>query len=126
MSSSMLESRAEADRFLYDHKGKNFRELYKTVDQSRMAHVWNVLMFYQRLEIAARLNQLNSKAAAEIFGEAFVYWYIIFLREGLAGTNWSTEKKMEHFFKWLERMTPPQQFKEWKQWAVSEYEAMKK
>lgn len=118
----MSESRSKALTFMMVHWGLDFDEIAKRRELSAESlPLWDVMRFYQRLSVTVRHNQVIRRIVPGLFGEIFLWWYLVCFRQQLIGVNWVAADDIEYLYKFMKRKIDRKSWKEWSERHEKEF-----
>ena len=82
-------------------------------------HLLQLANFYQRLYVAIKYNQVKADLIPELFGEVFIWWYVVCFKEQmlLPESSFHAKSSIIHLYKWLHRS--PRFSRERREWELS-------
>lgn len=122
----MLTARTKADQCLKQiPKGETLRDVYNEEGGSEcFMAAWKIMSLYQRIWIAIKHKQLSHKLAVTLFGEVFIWWYIVYFRDKVVPVDdWLVARDLENFWEWLyQRRSDMEDFDVWLEVARADRE----
>lgn len=113
-SERLSESRSKAFKFLREHWGLSFTEIAAKPELDlESVPLWDVMRFYQRLAVAVKHKQVIRRVVPDLFGEIFLWWYLICFRQQLQGTKWVAAKDIETLYWWMNKKADRASWSEW-------------
>lgn len=113
-SDRMSESRSKAFKFMKEHWGLSFAEIAERLEYDiESVPLWDVMRFYQRLAITVRYHQVIRRVVPGLFGEIFLWWYLVCFRQQLSQTKWVAAKDIEYLYWFMKRRIDSASWKEW-------------
>lgn len=113
-SERLSTARSSAFALLRDHWGMRFTEIADQPDLDLASvPLWEVMYFYQRLWWSIELRQVTRRAVPSLFGEIFLWWYIVVYRQQLVGTRWAAESDIDRLYRWIRGKTPREDLDGW-------------
>lgn len=110
----MSESRGKAFLFLKQHWGVPFAEIAARAELDAQAvPLWDVMRFYQRLSVTVRYGQVNRRIVPALFGEIFLWWYLLCYRQQLLQTKWVAAKDIEYLYWFMKKNVERADWDEW-------------
>lgn len=101
----MLEARTLADRCLREiRKGETLYGRYEKEGNTRcFMATWQLISFYQRLGLAIRHKQIPERSAVDLFGEVFVWWYVVFFEDQVVEVDdWFAARDLKALWQWFD------------------------
>ena len=119
-------SRTEAFRFVKKNWGISFVAITERddLDLSSMP-LFDVMHFYQRLWVVIRHRQISKKPTVDLFGEIFVWWFVVVFRQQLLSSNWQAAGDILALYCWFERATSKATWTQWNARHESEYQQLR-
>ena len=120
-SEVMHKSRILADQLVKKNPGFTLYEIYEKYPEESF-HIWQVINFYRRLWTAIKYNQVQAKLIPDLFGETFIWWYLIcFEKQYLpAYDRFGAPKQILKLKKWLDMHSDKSAMNEWVELALEE------
>jgi hypothetical protein len=125
-SETMTKSRNEAWDIVCDNWAKSFNEIADNNDLDNKAlPLWNVMRFYHRLAVATRHNQVVRKHVCGLFGQVFVWWYVVSFDKMLRPSRppsqsqgvWESWLDIDWLYEWMKKRTPSEKWNAWQKTA---------
>ncbi|MEY3304966.1 MAG: hypothetical protein ACK5RE_01055 [Pseudanabaena sp.] len=122
-SEVMNRSRILADHLIKKVPNLMLDEMYEKYPEESF-HIWQVINFYRRLWVAIKYGQVKNKLIPELFGETFIWWYLIcFERQYLPAYNhFQGRNQILDLKNWLDTHSDKSVMHVWKQIALKDYE----
>ena len=95
-------ARRRCYRLLKKYPNRDFEEISELEDYEPSADIWFIVRFYQRLWIAIKYKQLNTKSVPELFGENFFWWYVVHFEDKLLPIPCQASREIKQLKKWLD------------------------
>lgn len=112
-SESIYRSRTSASKLVREFPGHSYFEIEDVVADEQASHIWVVVSFFQRLEFLARHGKLDSDMVRELFGELFVWWWIVSFSTQLDRCDCDARLQMIRLKNWFLELTTEQQRMPW-------------
>lgn len=120
-------ARSSAFALLRRHWGMRFTDIADRADLDMDSiPLWEVMYFYQRLWWSIKLKQVTKSAVPKLFGEIFLWWYIVVYRQQLKGSKWAAEADIESLYIWLRKNIPPAMLSVWTDRCEADFDKLKK
>jgi len=112
----MSESRSKAFIFLKQHWGLSFAEIAARPElDTPSVPLWDVMRFYERLGVTVRYGQVIRRVVPDLFGEIFLWWYLVCYRQQLLQTKWVAAKDIEYLYWFMKKNVERADWDEWNQ-----------
>jgi hypothetical protein len=113
-SDRMSESRSKAFKFMKERWGMSFVEIANTTEYDiESVPLWDVMRFYQRLAITIKYNQVIRRVVPGLFGEIFLWWYVVCYRQQLIQTNWVAARDIDYLYRFMKQKADRKSWNEW-------------
>jgi hypothetical protein len=112
-SDAMLKNRSRADKLLKEQPGRNLADVCDLEHAGAFDAVWAVVFFYEKLFISISHKLINKTIVPDLFGEIFIWWYEVYLREGLADNDWAATRRLKALKGWLQESIPQEEYFRW-------------
>lgn len=120
-SESMMQARTQADKLMQKHPKTPLDELYENLPSEETHGVLMVINFYERLWLAIKYNRVDKKLAPQLFGQIFIWWYVICF-ESLIPQHWNSHSEVRQLKAWMDKSVDRQNHREWMKLAVIAYD----
>lgn len=112
----MSESRSKAFLFLKQHWGLSFAEIAARPElDAQSIALWDVTRFYQRLAVTVRYGQVIRRIVPDLFGEIFLWWYLVCYRQQLLQTKWVAAREIEYLYWFMKKNADRADWDDWNQ-----------
>lgn len=112
-SEGLYQSRTSAGKLVRRFPAASYFEIEAQVPYEEASHIWVVVGFFQRLEFLARHGKLESVMVKELFGELFVWWWVVSFANQLEGCDCDARVQMRRLRDWFFALTTEQQRAPW-------------
>lgn len=119
-SESNYRSRVLAGQLVREHPGASMLDIERITEPERAVHVWIVIGFFLRLGYLAKHDKLRDDMAIELFGELFVWWWIVSFERQLMTVDWDAADQVRELQKWLYSRTTEAQRAPWIRRALND------
>ncbi|MEM6453141.1 MAG: hypothetical protein AAF703_22840 [Cyanobacteria bacterium P01_D01_bin.105] len=120
-SPSMYQSRTIAHELLKKHPTITIDDVWEQYPD-KQPHLWQIASFYNQLWIAIKYRQVKLNLVPELFGEAFIWWYVCFFKERYIPKYQSsqTAKQLHSLRKWMNKHADKADMNDWEHFALEE------
>lgn len=95
-------ARSQSFAFLKKHWGMPFGDIASRDEYDlESIPLWEVMYFYQRLWTLVDHRQIVVRVVPELFGEIFIWWYVVVFRQQLQSANWKAAEDIANLYKWM-------------------------
>ena len=110
----MNAARSGAFKFMKKHWNKTLLDI-SDEDRLDMASVplWEVVYFYQRLWALIENNQIIASVAPKLFGEVFLWWYVVVFEKRLFGAEWQSAQDIKRLYIWMNKHARRSDWNDW-------------
>ncbi len=112
-SESLYRSRTLAGKLVREFPTDTMLEIEAVVPTERAVHVWIVVGFFQRLAFLVQHEKIHRAMTLELFGELFVWWWIVSFERQLATCDWDARDRILGLKDWFYRNTTEAQREPW-------------
>lgn len=101
-SEKLYQSRTIANQLVEAHPESTLDELRQKFPNETF-HLFQIVLFYQRLQIAIKYRQVQVDLILELFGEVFTWWYIVCFDNQLLfpKSRFHAKKNIIDLYHWL-------------------------
>ncbi|MCG9890831.1 MAG: hypothetical protein MH252_07135 [Thermosynechococcaceae cyanobacterium MS004] len=121
-SESIYRSRTIAGKLVREYPKDKMFILESKVESDRVVHLWIVVGFFLRLNFLIQNQQVDEKMTVSLFGELFVWWWIVSFKEQLMNCDWDSESHIQELKDWIYGKTTDQQRIPWERRAIRDLE----
>ncbi|MCR5867529.1 hypothetical protein [Aquincola sp. J276] len=119
-SESNYRSRVLAGQLVRKHPSATMLDLEKLTAPEDAVHVWIVIGFFLRLGYLAKHHKLHNDMAIELFGELFVWWWVVSFERQLLPVDWDARDQITDLHEWLRSLTTEAQRAPWVRRALND------
>jgi hypothetical protein len=109
----LYHSRTSAGKLVRKFPDKSYFEIEEEVPYEEAAHIWVVVGFFQRLEFLAKHGKLESEMVRELFGELFIWWWVVSFSSQLDRCDCDAKWQMTRLKQWFYVLTTEEQRAPW-------------
>lgn len=109
----LYRSRTSAGKLVRQFPESSYFEIEEQVPYEDASHIWVVVGFFQRLEFLARHGKLESQMVRELFGELFVWWWVVSFATQLERCDCDDRIQMARLKAWFFALTTEAQRSPW-------------
>jgi hypothetical protein len=88
-------------------------EIEESTKSEEAVHVWIVVGFFLRLSFLVQYDKIHREMAIELFGELFVWWWIVSFERQLAPVDWDARDRILFLKEWFYANTTEQRRAPW-------------
>ena len=110
----MNKIRNEAFKLLQKYPDRSYAYISQQLSVQETNHLWSLIGFYQRLWLAIKYNNIDTRYVPELFGELIVWWYYFTFEERLIVEDWQASKDIKNLFEWTHKHLDSKEFEIWK------------
>ncbi len=112
-SEGLYQSRTSAGKLVRRFPELSYFEIENDVPYEEASHIWVVVGFFQRLEFLARHGKLDSEMVRELFGELFIWWWVVSFSTQLERCDCDARAQMMRLKDWFYALTSEKQRTPW-------------
>lgn len=112
-SEVLYHSRTSAGKLVRRFPELSYFEIEDQVPYEEASHIWVVVGFFQRLEFLARQGKLESEMVRELFGELFIWWWVVSFSTQLERCDCDARIQMTRLKDWFYALTSGKQRAPW-------------
>jgi hypothetical protein len=100
-SESNYRSRTLAGILVRKYPESTMLEIEESAKAEEAVHIWIVVGFFLRLGFLAQHEKVHREMAIELFGELFVWWWVVSFDGQLTPIDWDARDRIISFKNWL-------------------------
>ena len=100
-SESNYRSRTLAGVLVRKHPESTMLEIEESAKTEEAVHVWIVVGFFLRLSFLAQHEKVHREMAIELFGELFVWWWVVSFHGQLIPVDWDARDRIISLKNWF-------------------------
>ncbi len=112
-SEGLYRSRTSAGKLVRLFPDLSYFQIEEQVPYEEAANIWVVVGFFQRLEFLAKHGKLESDMVRELFGELFIWWWVVSFSSQLEQCDCDAKWQMTRLKQWFFALTTEKQREPW-------------
>lgn len=100
-SESIYRSRTHAGVLVRRYPSLTILEIEERDESEEGVHLWIVIGFFLRLSFLIQHEKIHREMAIELFGELFVWWWVVSFERQLAPVDWDARDRILFLKGWI-------------------------